>query len=380
MLLAALSAAPALGQGRFRPGGELATARSGHTATLLKDGRVLVVGGRGANVVELSSVELWEPKARRFRLGPPLAIGRSGHTATALPDGRVVVVGGTAHESKDGEERFVALTSVEIFDPRTNRWSHGPSLNQARHWHTATLLADGRLLVAGGMREQRQLLSSVEAWSVGEQQWVELAEMPQPRARHQAALLPDGTVLVAGGRVAHNGATDPSASTLRFEPASSRWSALPELKDPRQNHALVVLSDGRGLVIGGVGKGGMTNLCEFWRPDDAAWALAQHSLSMALSGHSATVLPSGNVLVVGGEPYNAVDTGRGQVFVTGTQSWCLAGDLKTSRKHHAATLLADGKVLVTGGVSAGVAEASAELWEPTQGRCEEPPGLALSPF
>src|SRR5207302_6361926 len=96
-----LWAAPAQLTGKFRPAGALATARSGHTATLLQDGRVLVVGGRAFDgLTELSAVEIYEPKTNQWRKTAPLSAGRSGHTATLLKDGRVLVAGGTAH---DGE-------------------------------------------------------------------------------------------------------------------------------------------------------------------------------------------------------------------------------------------------------------------------------------
>ena len=103
--------------------------------------------------------------------------------------------------------------------------------------------------------------------------------------------------------------------------------------------------------------------------------------ALACSGrrdsHTATALEGGDVLVVGGEPPNSVDTGRAQRFEASAQRWCLAGDLISSRKQHTATALENGKVLVVGGVSAGISESTAELWEPRKGKCEEPPGPSL---
>jgi hypothetical protein len=91
-----------------------------------------------------------------------------------------------------------------------------------------------------------------------------------------------------------------------------------------------------------------------------------------IAGHTASVIGSGDVLVVGGEPPQAVDTARAQRWVAASQKWCLAGTLRTSRKAHAATVLKDGSVLLSGGTSAGLAEASVERWSPAKGECVEP--------
>ena len=387
--------------GAFKPAGTLHTARYLHTATRLLDGRVLVVGGRGIDgTVELDSVELYDPKTNRWQVGPKLEAGRSGHTATLLTDGRVLVTGGTTHEVNEGSSRFVALLSVELFDPKANHWSSGAPMAQARNWHTATLLDDGRVLVTGGAREQKTHLATAELYEPLGNRWSNAPPLNQSRCLHQAVKLTDGSVLVMGGRSnqipleaesvpdggeaqrphgASSGVTGfgaPIPSAERFA-VDAGWRTLPETVDPRQRHAAVALSNGRAMVVGGATRTGLTNLAEIWTPDAGAWVTPEHSLSMGLGSHSATALPSGDVLVVGGEPPNSVDTGRAQLFEPAGQRWCLAGELKSSRKQHTATLLESGKVLVVGGVSAGISESTAELWEPRTGKCEEPPGPSL---
>lgn len=399
-LLLALPCVAGSAPGAFRAAGSLRTARYLHTATRLLDGRVLVAGGRGIDgTVELDSVELYEPKNNRWVAGPKLAAGRSGHTATLLSDGRVLVTGGTTHETSADGNRFVALQSVELFDPKANHWSEGAPMAQARNWHTATLLDDGRVLVAGGAREQKSHLATVELYDPATNRWSAAPALNQSRCLHQAVKLTDGSVLVIGGRSnqvpveaepsdageaqrphgASTGVTGfgaPIASAERFL-ADGGWKTLPELVDPRQRHAAVALADGRAMVVGGATRSGLTNLAEVWTPDAGAWQQPDHSLSMGLASHTATALPSGDVLVLGGETPNSVDTGRAQLFEVANQRWCLAGDLRSARKQHTATLLDNGRVLVVGGVSAGVAEATAELWEPRKGKCEEPPGPSL---
>ncbi len=368
LFLLLLAAAPAdLGSGRFKPAGQMSSPRVGHTATLLKDGRVLVVGGR-EGLTELGSADLFDPKKNAWRPAAKLEVGRSGHTATLLDDGTVLVAGGVAHTG----DRFVALSSTELYDPKKNAWSQGPSLNEARNVHTATKLADGRVLIAGGVREQAGTLSSVEAWKPGASSWEQLEPMNVPRSGHRAVALKDGSVLVVGGREVKT-----LQSTERW--SNGAWSTGPELSEPRQHHGLLQLTDGRVLCVGGVAATGLTNIAELWKPGEAKWSLAEHSLSMAHASFGAVLLKNGDVLVTGGEAYSAVDTALAQRFLVAEQRWCMAGNLATSRKHHTATLLDDGRVLIAGGVSAGITEASAEIWEAAKGPCNEPPGLALEP-
>lgn len=401
--LCALLALPAFAGselGAFKPAGSLRAARYLHTATRLNDGRVLVVGGRGIDgTTELSSVELYEPRRNRWVAGPSLSTGRSGHTATLLPDGRVLVTGGTTHEASAEGNRFVARDSVELYDPKANQWKSGAPMAQARNWHTATLLDDGRVLVSGGAREQKSHLATAELYDPAKNAWSAAAALSQSRCLHQAVKLSDGSVLVVGGRSnqqrsepsssdagmaqrPHGGSTGstgfgaPLASAERWT-ADGGWTVLPEPVDPRQRHALVALGAGRALVVGGATRTGLTNLAELWTPDAGAWLTPEHSLSMGLGSHTATALEGGDVLVIGGEPPHSVDTARAQRFDAKDQRWCLAGELASARKQHSATLLDNGKVLVVGGVSAGLCEVTAELWESRKGKCEEPPGPSL---
>lgn len=394
-LLVVIALALGADQGVAKPAGSLKTPRSGHTATLLNDGRVLVVGGRGTDAtVELASVEAWSPKARRFEPLPPLTTGRSGHTATVLPDGRVVVLGGVTRADSQAGSRLEALASSEVFDPKSNTWSPGPSLLDARNWHTATLVDDA-VLVIGGAREQRSHLASVEKWraDAGPER---LAPLPLARCLHQA-VADDGGVVVVGGRSNQGqtvGAADagldgllpaaakpgdgfgvPVAWAARYSLEKNAWSVWPETTDARQRHDATFF-DGKVTVVGGATTHGPTNLVE-WFAGGSEWGGPERSLPYGLAGLTVTAPAPGSLVVIGGEPPNQVDSAQVLRFDGTSGRWCAAGTLKASRKMHTATRLADGRILVIGGLSAGIPEGLAELWEPKSAPCSDPPQPTL---
>ena len=379
-LAVTLVSVAASGQGRLQPAGALAEARAQHTATLLADGRVLVAGGRGADATAtLASTELFDPKTNAWRAGPPMTTARAGHTATLLDDGRVLVVGGTA-PARDGSARLEALDSAEVFDPAKRTWQRVGALAEARNGHTATKLADGSVLVVGGARPVHQHLSSVERFDPVTASFSRAASLGLGRWLHDAVRLADGSVVVLGGRSnqlrSEGGVATPKPglpldAVERFDVDAGTWAPLPALTEPRQRTAVVALG-AKVVVFGGQTSTMSTNYVEWWQAPAGEWAQSATHLSVPIAGHTASVLPSGDVLVVGGEPPQAVDTARVQRWVPSTQRWCLAGTLKVSRKAHAATVLKDGSVLVSGGTSAGLAEASAERWVPVKGECVEP--------
>lgn len=369
LLLCLLSAASVTwGQGRTTPTGSLSVARFQHTATRLNDGRVLIVGGRSTDATTaLNSVELYTPQTGRFAAIAPLHTGRALHTATLLSDGRVLVIGGIGEETTDGGSALRALRSTEVFDPKTLRWAEGPVLTQARSGHTATLTGS-TVFIAGGLSGPRQALASSERISSS------LVVTPGPslqtaRAAHLAFALSSGAVLLTGGR---GGASVALADSEQCtERACEALGALPEAV---QRSAGVDRREGP-LLLGGYGPASSTNYVQHYSLDGGTWQLHPPHLSLAVVSHTATALPDASVLVTGGETPLESDSRRVQVLHG--DAWCLAGTLRTSRKGHTATLLANGAVLIAGGTSAGLPEASAELWQPSAGPCEEPGGLLV---
>ncbi len=235
--------------GVFVPTGSLAETRIDHTATLLADGRVLVVGGVRVSIVPQAFAEVWDPATGSFSAAGSLADTRSYHTATLLPDGRVLVVGGLTF-TRDGAEIHA---SAELWDPATGSFGPTGSLAEARMLHTATLLLDGRVLVVGGTARDADGWipgASTEIWDPDTGTFTPAGSLAEARSDHTATLLPDGRVLiVGGGAFPAEGAATRSAEL--WDPATSAFSPAGSLAQGRDSHTATVMPDGRVLVVGG---------------------------------------------------------------------------------------------------------------------------------
>jgi len=190
--------------GTWTATGAMATDRAYHTATLLTDGRVLVAGGAQDGVRGGPVAELYDPISGTWTAAGNMITPtpRSGHTATLLPDGKVLVVGGV-HSI---EHSIEPVASAKLYDPESGTWSATQGLVEPRSGHSATLLPNGSVLVAGGMTSEstsgsggHELLASAELYDSASGTWSATASMVDARQAHTATLLPDGSVLVAGG-------------------------------------------------------------------------------------------------------------------------------------------------------------------------------------
>lgn len=331
--------------------GNMAIARSGHTANLLPDGTVLIAGGSGDAG---HSAELFVPSSGTFTstTGAMVQV-RTGHCASMLQDGKVLIAGG-------GDSKGNVFKTAELFDPATQRFTPTGELNQARKDATATLLSNGKVLIAGGQESGGAVLSSAELYDPSTGTFTPTGTMHIPRIQHTATLLSSGKVLLVGG-------TSKTGSAELFDPASGLFSASGLLIQARSQHTATLLPNGNVLILGGsqimppVGGGAASapvslDRAELYHPATGIFTSAG-KLRVARASHSATLLPSGMVLVAGGydlgfdgdaDPY--VETMfAAELFNPGTFNSTSAASLESARAEHETTLLNNGQVLVTGG-------------------------------
>jgi hypothetical protein len=237
------------GTGTWSATGNLNGIRSGHTATLLQNGKVLVAGGFSAGT--LGSAELYDQAAGTWSPTGSLKVARYWHTATLLQDGRVLVAGG----SNDGDLDYT-LSDAELYDPVTGTWSTTGNLNRSVVLHTATLLQTGKVLVVGGYMprfhqgfSQPISLSSAELYDPAAGTWSNTGNLNASRDSHTATLLPDGEVLVAGG-YDWNSRLDLN-SAERYDANNGMWTNTGNLNTTRNGHTATLLPSGKVLAAGG---------------------------------------------------------------------------------------------------------------------------------
>jgi WD40 repeat protein len=257
--------------------------------------------------------------------------GHAAHTATLLADGTVLVAGGVTEGG--------APANAELYDPASGSWTATRNTNAGRTLPTATLLPDGRVLVAGGEGS----LATTDLYDPSTRSWTAAASMIHARQGHTATLLPDGRVLVAGGAE--------TAVAELYDPTTGTWTATGPMVHEHGRHTATLLPDGRVLVAGG----GETAVAELYDPRRDTWT----ATGPMAHGHwdcTATLLPDGKVLVAGGEA-----TRSAELYDPRTGLWTETGSMSFYAQH-TATLLPDGLVLVTGATGGnGFLEAAAQV-------------------
>jgi N-acetylneuraminic acid mutarotase len=263
---------------------------------------------------------------------------------------------------------------ASTLDPGT--WTQTGNLNFARDNHTATLLPNGKVLVAGGYGGSSYLVQS-EMYDPATGTWNQTGNLNFKRSSHTATLLPNGKVLVAGGSF-----TDPDFSNWDnsrppttyypvkselYDPATGTWSQTGNLSFTRDRHTATLLPNGKVLVTGGAGYGGSLVQSELYDPSTGAWSQTGNPNDDRYS-HTATLLPNGKVLVAGGRsstipllPYQS------ELYDPATGTWSQTGNLNFARYSHTATLLPNGKVLVAGGYGSSSYLVQSELYNPATG-------------
>jgi hypothetical protein len=360
--------------------------RANQAAAELTDGRVLICGGTvNGNVGGvLASAEVFDPATQKFSATGSMSVARMGQTATVLQSGKVLIVGGQRNIGFR-----TALASAEIYDPSTGAFTSTAPMSAAREGHTATLLRDGRVLVAGGSSNGTVTIDSAEIYDPSAGRWISAGHMTVPREAHVAVLLGSGKVLIAGGgRGGMPGGYISYQNAEIFDPATGRFTAIADrMHSDRVGAAAVLLDTGKALIIGG--KSGKVlygpsarniasftplDTSEFFDPETltflpAAPMRVPHYLA------TATLLGNGNVLVVGGWRVQGnviVGMMDAEEFTPGTPGeYESVGPLHVGRLLNSATLLPDGNVMIAGGFDQnGKVTSSVSFYSPSRHRFE----------
>ena len=264
-------------------------------------------------------------------------------SAVVLRDGRVLMEGGSTHSGTG----YVSV--AEVYDVSLRAWTRVADLPQPRGWHTSALLPNGTVLVIGG-GDSTGCLKSVDQYNPWTDAWLPAVPMLAPMAP-TATVLTDGRVFVA----------DDSCGTAHaevYDPASDAWADAGEMSTVRTSHTATLLPDGDVLLVGGESSTTWLASAERYNPSTNSWTSAG-SMSTPRLFHTATLLPNGKVLVVGGNWYGNIDLASAEVYDPASNTWSLVSPMPFPRLLHTATLLPSGQVLVAGG------DNSAQTFYPT---------------
>jgi N-acetylneuraminic acid mutarotase len=346
----------------------LATGRYEQTANLVTVGgqeAVLVAGGYGANGA-LKSVELYDPSTDTWSATSSLSWPRGDHTSTQLTNGQVLVIGGANPPIENN------YASTELYVPSVG-WLPADNMHEGRSYHTSTLLTDGKVLVTGGegangVLKSAELYDPIVDNGLNKGTWTTVGSLNTARNQHTATVLPDGKVLVVGG---YGGVVLPSpgvvpssgvsySSAELYDPISRAWTPTGSLHSGRYCHTATLLPNGKVLVVGGydvqiIGGNSIdiaVTYAELYDPATGSWTKTG-GLVTPRALHSATLMNDGKILVLGGEVSSATSEKTAiksaEVYDPLTDTWRSVADLITARDLFTATLLSTGKVVVVGG-------------------------------
>ena len=314
--------------------GTMGTPRSGQTAVRLLDGRVLVVGGNGGDS-DPATAELYDPASGMWSATGNMLKPQAGFPPTLLLDGRVLV------GDSDDPAADVPTIGAEVYDPASGTWSSagkgftGEGLGQDLA-KTATLLRDGKVLVAGQ--------NGAQVYDPDSGTWSATGKMITPRHNHTATLLRDGKVLAAGGS---DGGDDPVSAAELYDPDRGTWTAAGNMVNGRHYQTAILLPDGKVLVAGDYAD--FASFAEIYDPATGTWTAPKPT---EFGYQTATLLSDGTVLVAG--LYGRQDRPQppctaAALYDPRTGSWTTASSMLRCGNGSSFTLLLDGTVLVAGG-------------------------------
>jgi len=270
-----------------------------------------------------------------------MSSARYYHTATLLFNGKALVAGGGS-------------AGAALYDQNTNVWTSGGAMATGRYYNAAVILPDGKVLVTGGYNAS--YLNSAESYDQNTNSWSSAGAMSSARGYHTATLLPNGKALITGG---YNGAYLNSAES--YDPNTNTWSSAGTMSSARRYHTATLLPNGKVLVTGGYSGSSYLSSAELYDPNTNTWSSAG-AMASARGYHTATLLSNGKVLVAGGVGSGYLSSA--EIYDQNTNTWSSAGTMSSSRYRHTAALLPNGKALIAGGYSGSSYLSSAELYDP----------------
>lgn len=325
-------------QGNFAMTGSMANARGAHTATLLKNGKVLIAGDWTGS----TSCEIYDSAVGIFTGTGTMNTSRRDHSATLLPNGQVLLVGGSSatgngasaevydpgtgtfgmlipmasgfsqHKAlllTNGQVLIVSSLGAQLFDPATRTFSPTGPMALVRQAHFGlTMLPNGKVLVSGGYVSSATSVSSSELYDPITGTFTATGSMGAPRWGHAATLLPSGKVLIAGGLNSLNGVGYALATAELYDPATESFSPTGTMSTQRMDSPTAeLLPNGKVLIAGG-GFGNSLAVetwfsCDVYDPSNGTFSVTS-SLPTSMEGHTSILLPTGKALLAGGNDYH----------------------------------------------------------------------------
>lgn len=272
---------------------------------------------------------------------------RASHTATILPNGLVLVAGGTGDANN-------ALALSELYNSASGTWSSTGDMHTARVSARAVLLPNGTVLTMGGCIVNDCLGSttkSAETYNSATGKWSVTGAMRTARAEFVAVLLSTGKVLVAGGCTSYGAAGCIAVTTAAelYNPATGTWSSTGAMRAARMAMTATALINGKALIAGGqTAASDALGSSELYNPMTGTFTLTARLITPR-SGHTATLLKSGMVLMAGGENVNGISISKAELYNATTGLYAATGNMPSNRQEHVAVLQSTGSVLVIGG-------------------------------
>jgi hypothetical protein len=320
----------------FESGGTMLNARIEYGAALLPSGLILIAGGSVSHEVDdagLDAAELYSPSTQTSTpTKSPLNVPRAALTATALKSGKVLLAGGN-------DDTGTPLSSAEIYDPQTNTFALSQcTMADPRFAHTATLLQDGRVLLVGGfssLAPDFTATASADIYDPETDTCMSVAPMGEPRVYHTATLLRDGRVLIAGGATVDA----PTAGADLFDPTALAFiPTSTTMTDARAGHGATLLQSGTVLLTSGIdafnpdGSSGFAPTAELYDPASDTFRRTAGDLTQTRAGHSQVLLSDGTVLLLGGGTEDgSVISATAEIYDPSTDSFATVPPMATTR-------------------------------------------------